>query len=113
MSDDAARSFGQLSPDRRWRWDGVAWTPAPAALPAWASFKLRAQPTWTVVASALVVGLAADQALRVGTLGLGASVAVVCATLVVVGGLRRVESWLLVAAAAAFGAWLTVRASPW
>lgn len=115
MSDDAARYLGQLSPDRRWRWDGVAWTPAPLALPAWASFKLRTQPTWTVVASALVVGLAADQALRVGTFGLGASVAVACATLVLVlvGGLRRVQSWLLVAAAAAFGGWLTVRASPW
>ena len=26
MSDDAATHIGQLSPDRRWRWDGTAWT---------------------------------------------------------------------------------------
>lgn len=115
MSDDAARYIGQLSPDRKWRWDGRAWTPAHLRLPAWASFNLRARPTWTALGSALVVGLFADQALRVGAFGLGASVAVAPATLVLVlvGSLRRVESLLLAAVAATFGAWLTVRASPW
>jgi uncharacterized protein DUF4153 len=115
MSDDAVSYIGQLSQDQKWRWDGTAWTPAPVPLPTWASLKLQGRPTWTAVASAVVVGLAADQALRVGWFGLGASVALECATLalMLVGGLRRVESWLLAAAAGAFGAWLTVRASPW
>jgi hypothetical protein len=115
MSDDARAHIGQLSPDRRLRWDGTAWMPVNLPMPAWASLKLRVGPTWTVVGSALVVGLLTDQALRVGSVGLGASVALGCAAfaLVLVGRLRRVESRLLAAAAAAFGAWLTVRASPW
>ena len=115
MSDDAGAHIGQLSPDRTWRWDGTAWMPVNVKVPAWASLKLRVRPTWRVVASALAVGLLADQALRVGSVGLGASVALACVTLglVEVGRLRRVESWLLAAAATAFGAWLTVRASPW
>ncbi len=115
MSDDAASHIGQLSPDRRWRWDGKAWTPTHLRLPAWARLQLRARPTWIALCSALFVGLFADQAIRVGAFGLGTSVAVASATLVLVfvGGLRRVESWLLAAVAAAFGACLTVRASPW
>ena len=115
MSDDAAMPIGQLSPDRKSRWDGTAWTPSHLLWPAWANLNLRAQPTWIVLVSALVFGLFADQALRVGVFGLGATVAVASATLVLVlvGGLRRVECRLLAAAAAAFGIWLTVRASPW
>jgi hypothetical protein len=89
--------------------------PVNVQMPAWANLTLRVQPTWTVVASALAVGLLADQALRVGSVGLGASVALACVALALVqiGRLRRVESWLLTAAATAFGVWLTVRASPW
>jgi len=115
MSDSASAHVGQLSPDRKWRWDGNAWVPVGVPLPAWASLQLRSQATWAAVASASIVGVAADQALRDGTIGLGASVTVACAVvaLVLVGGLRRVESRLLLAAATVFGAWLTVRASPW
>src|SRR5260370_41350480 len=115
MSDNAAMYIGQLSPDRRWRWDGKTWTPTHLRWPVWVNFNLRARPTWIALVSALVVGLFADQALRVGAFGVGASVAVASATLVLVlvGRLRRIECWLLAAAAAAFGACLTVRASPW
>lgn len=115
MSEGASTYIGQLSPDRRWRWDGTAWTPVDVPLPPWASLKLRSQATWMAVGAALLVGLLADQALRVGAFGLGAMVSVMFATLAlaVVGGLKRVESRLLLVAAAAFGAWLTVRASPW
>ena len=114
MSGEATY-IGQLSPDQKWRWDGAAWIPAPPPAPKWANLKLRVQPTWAVVAGAVFVGLVADQALRVGTFGLGASMAVVSMAVVValVGGLKRAEAWLLAVAAAAFGAWLTDRASPW
>ena len=51
MPDDAAAYIGQLSPDRRWRWDGTAWTDATANgqpwTPAWASLALRAPATWS------------------------------------------------------------------
>jgi Domain of unknown function (DUF4173) len=114
MSDEAARYVGQLSPDRRWLWDGKDWTPAPLQ-PAWMKLSLRAQPTWMVLAWTLVAGLLADQALRVGAFGLGASVAVAAATvgLVFGGNLRRIESRLAATLAAAFGTWLCLRASPW
>lgn len=117
MPEDAA-TIGQLSPDRRWRWDGTAWTAtgSPQALTArWASLKLRNPATWTAVVAALLVGLIADQAFRVGAVGLGATAALAVAAvlLVFVGRMARLQSRLLAAAAALFAAWLSLRASPW
>ena len=119
MSDDAATHIGRLSPDRRWRWDGTAWTPTlPEALlrpPAWARLTLTAQATWWAVGATLLVGLIADQALRVGSFGVGASLALGCTALAIVfvARLQRLESRLLAGAAVAFAAWLSLRASPW
>jgi hypothetical protein len=120
MSDDAATQIGGLSPDRRWRWDGTEWRPALGAspsgpLPAWASLTVRTEATWLVVALALVVGLLMDQALRVGAVGLGASVTLACAALLLVfaSGIARLEPRLLAAMAAVFGGWLSLRSSPW
>ncbi len=115
MSEWASTHVGQLSPDRKWRWDGTTWIPVAAPLQAWARLELRSPATLATAASVLIVGLAADQALRVGAIGVGASVTVACAALVLVllGGIRRVEPRLLLGAAAVFGAWLAFRASPW
>ena len=118
MSDDAAAYIGQLSADRRWRWDGTAWTAAetpPALTPPWASLELRTPATWAAVLAVLAVGLIVDQALRTGALGLGASAALIASAtfLVFVGGMTGLQSRLLAAAAAVFGAWLSLRASPW
>src|SRR4029077_17704179 len=118
MPDDAAAYIGQLSPDRRWRWDGTAWTAtdaAPALTPAWARLRLRAPATLTAVVSVVFIGLMADQALRVGAIGLGASIALVAESglLVLVGRMARLQSRLLAAGAALFAAWLSLRASPW
>ena len=57
----------------------------------------------------------ADQWLRTGTFGLAASLTFVTGAVVVVriGGLQRLESRALVALAALFACWLTLRASPW
>jgi hypothetical protein len=79
------------------------------------SFRVRTQATWQAVGAALLVGLAADQALRASAIGLGASVTLGCAALLLVfaGRISRLESRLLAAGAAVFGAWLSLRASPW
>jgi len=111
-----AAHIGQLSPDGRWRWDGTSWRPVGSApLPLWAGVKVRWRATWIATASALLIGLVADQSLRTGTFGLGASLTFVIAGLVAirVGRLERVQSRLLVVAAVLFACWLTVRASPW
>lgn len=119
MPDDVAAYIGQLSPDRRWRWDGTAWTEATTSAqpwtPAWASLALRAPATWAAVVSALAIGLIADQALRVNAIGFGASTALAAAAvlLVFVGRITRLQSRLLIAGAALFAAWLSLRASPW
>jgi Domain of unknown function (DUF4173) len=119
MSEEAAAQVGRLSSDGRWRWDGTAWTPIlPAEAlrpPAWMSVRVRNQATWWAVAAALIAGLAADQTLRVGAIGLGASVTFGFAALLLVfaGRISRLEPRLLVAGAAVFGAWLSLRASPW
>lgn len=88
---------------------------AGAALPAWANSTVRFNATWVALFSALLVGLAADQALRVGAFGLGASITLVlgCVVLIRAGAIERLEARLLVAAAATFAVWFTVRASPW
>src|SRR6266478_291327 len=73
VADVTPTHVGQLSPDGQWRWDGAAWRPVSAPLPAWASTKLRSTATWAAVAFVLAIGLLADQALRTGTFGLAAS----------------------------------------
>jgi Domain of unknown function (DUF4173) len=120
MSEDAAAYVGQLSADKRWRWDGTTWLPAlddlpSATVPAWLSLKLRSQATWTTVVVVLLVGLIADQFLRAGAVGLGASATFGSAAviLVFVGRISRLEPRLLAAAAVLFGTWLCLRASPW
>jgi hypothetical protein len=119
MSEDAAPPIGRLSPDGRWRWDGSTWTPVPAAIshytPSWASLKVTVESTWWVVAAVLLAGLLADQALRVGAFGVGASLTVawIALALVFVARVQRLEARLMAGAAAVFGAWLSLRASPW
>ena len=120
MSEDAAVQIGQLSPDRRWRWDGTEWAPihstaTPHPPPAWASFRVRAEASWWTFGAALLLGFVADQALRVGAYGVGTSLGLACAalTLVFVARLKRTESRVLAGAAVLFAAWLSLRASPW
>jgi hypothetical protein len=111
---------GQLSTDGQWRWDGIAWQPTSPRtvyrpLPKWLSLDLRASATWFSLAGALLVGLTADQALRAGTFGLAASLVTVFTGLALIFAARllTLESRVWVAAAVLFGAWLTVRSSPW
>ncbi|HZK73061.1 MAG TPA: DUF4173 domain-containing protein [Clostridia bacterium] len=76
---------------------------------------MRSRATWTTVIAVLVVGLIADQFLRSGAVGLGAS-ATFAATgviLIFAGRISRLEPRLLVAAAVLFGAWLSLRSSAW
>jgi hypothetical protein len=115
MSEGTSTYVGQLSDDRRWRWDGTAWRPVGLSLPRWAGLKLRSRPTWKVVAGAAVVGLLADQAIRVGVAGLAVTITIAFAAvaLLLAGDIRRLESRLLLVTAALFGLWLTARASPW
>ena len=117
---EGGSTVGQLSADGRWRWDGTSWQPAtPATLtrpdPGWLKVELRAPATWLTLACALVVGLLADQWLRVGTFGLAAALtlAVTALSLMLAGRLMTLESRALAAGAVVFGAWLMVRASPW
>jgi hypothetical protein len=65
--------------------------------------------------AALAVGLVADQALRVRTFGLGASLslALIALALVLAGRISSVESRVLAGGSVLFAAWLTLRASPW
>jgi hypothetical protein len=117
---EGGSTVGQLSPDGRWRWDGNSWQPAsPATVvrpdPGWLKVELRTAATWLTLACALLVGLVADQWLRVGTFGLAASVtlAITVLALMFAGRLTTLESRALAAGAVLFGAWLMVRASPW
>jgi hypothetical protein len=77
--------------------------------------KVRRAATWTAVAAAMIVGLFADQALRTGRFGLAASLTFLtaAAAAIAVGALRRLESRVLVAAAALIACAFTLRASPW
>ena len=120
MSDDAAAYIGQLSGDKRWRWDGTVWRstldePPSAPVPAWMSLKLRSQATWMTAVTVLVFGLIADQFLRAGAVGLGASATFAAAGVILVfaGRVARLEPRLLAAAAVLFGVWLSLRASAW
>ena len=62
-----------------------------------------------------MVGLIADQSLRAGAVGLGASItfAVAGVAFAFMGRISRLEPRLLAAAAVLFGTWLSLRASPW
>ncbi|HYR50928.1 MAG TPA: DUF4173 domain-containing protein [Candidatus Eisenbacteria bacterium] len=117
---EGGSTVGQLSADGRWRWDGTSWQPAtPATVtrpdPGWLKVELRTAATWLTLASALVVGLVADQWLRVGAFGLAAflTLAITALSLMFAGRLMTLESRVLAAGAVLFGAWLMVRASPW
>ncbi len=116
MSGESYSHIGQLSSDGLWRWDGASWSPVvPRALPRWLNRDLKARATWLTLVASLGVGLVADQALRVGTFGLAASLtlALVALALVFAGRIASFESRVLVGASVLFSAWLTVRASPW
>jgi Domain of unknown function (DUF4173) len=99
MSGESYSQIGQLS-----------WPP-----PRWLNRELKAKATWLTVVAALAVGLVADQALRVGTFGLAASLtlALIALALVFAGRISSFQSRVLVGASVLFSAWLTVRASPW
>src|SRR6266699_2325085 len=110
---------GQMSSDGQWRWDGIAWQPTSAGkvyrpLPRWLSVELRTSATWLSLAAAVLVGLTADQALRAGSFGLAASLAIIFTGLALLFAARLIapEARVLVAAAVLFAAWLTVRSSP-
>ena len=120
MSGDTPSHVGSLSLDGKWRWDGESWQPTPSfsvdrPSPRWLSLELKTKATWLTFAGALIAGLVADQALRVGTFGLAASltVAIAALALLVAGRLVTLESRVLAGAAVLFAACLTVRASPW
>ncbi len=115
VADVTPTPVGQLSPDGRWRWDGAAWRPLAADLPAWASTKLRSTATWAAVAFVLAAGVMADQALRNGKFGLATSFTLLIAAfaLLWVGRPMRLESRTLIAIGVVFAAWCSLRASPW
>ncbi len=116
MSGESYSHVGQLSVDGKWRWDGASWLPVvPRPLPHWLNRRLARQATWPTLVAALAVGLVADQALRIGTFGLGASLtlALIAFALVLAGRISSVESRTLAGASVLFAAWLTLRASPW
>jgi hypothetical protein len=116
MSGESFTHIGQLSSDGNWRWDGAAWRPiVPRSLPGWLNRELKSTATWLTMLSAVAVGLGADQALRVGTFGLAASltVALIALALVFAGRIASLESRVLVGASVLFSAMLSVRASPW
>jgi hypothetical protein len=120
MLQGGSSNVGQLSADGKWRWDGASWQQtAPGnvrqTLPHWLDTKLSARATWLALVAALVVGVIADQALRIATFGLAASLALAFTALALVfaGRLLTLESRILAALAVLFAAWLTLRASPW
>ncbi len=116
MSGEAYSHIGQLSSDGNWRWDGASWRPVvPRPLPRWLNRGLTRKATWSVLVAALMAGLLADQALRVGTFGLGASLtlAFIALALVFAGRILSLEARALAGASVLFAAWLTLRASPW
>jgi len=116
MSGESYSHIGQLSSDGRWRWDGASWRPVvPRALPHWLNRGLTRKATWLVLVAALAVGLVADQALRVGTFGLAASLTLAFITLALVfaGRISSLEARTLAGASVLFAALMTLRASPW
>ncbi len=115
MADVSPARVGQLSPDGLWRWDGAAWRPVSAPLPAWATARVRTNATWAAVMAAVMVGLAADQALRNGSSGVAAALtfAIAALALVWIGRLEGLQSRILAGLAVLFAGSLALRASPW
>ena len=116
MSGESYTHIGQLSSDGEWRWDGASWRPVVAQpLPSWLSREPKDRATWLTLVASLAAGLLADQALRVGTFGLAASLtlALIALALVLAGRIASFQSRALLGASVLFSAWLTVRASPW
>jgi Domain of unknown function (DUF4173) len=116
MSGESYSHIGQLSSDGRRRWDGASWRPVvPRPVPHWLNRGLTRKATWLVLVAALTVGLVADQALRAGTFGLGASLtlAFIALALVFAGRISSLEARTLAGASVLFAAWMTLRASPW
>jgi hypothetical protein len=118
MSGASYTQIGQLSSDGNWRWDGASWRPVAsegASVPRWLNLELKDKPTWLTLGAALAVGLLADQALRVGTFGLAASLtlAFIAAALVFATPAGSLEARMLAGASILFAAWMTLRASPW
>ncbi|TMF01270.1 MAG: DUF4173 domain-containing protein [Chloroflexi bacterium] len=116
----ADANIGKLSPDGLWRWDGTTWRSAAPGephppLPLWAQVKLRAPATWQMMAVAVLVGLIADQALRTGTFGLGASLslALIGIGLLFIGRVKTSTARGLTLGGLLFAIWLGIRASPW
>jgi uncharacterized protein DUF4153 len=89
--------------------------PALPSAPSWAGGQVRHSATWAAVASAVLIGLIADQSLRTGRFGVAASLTLVAGAgaAIWVGGSRRFESRLLAVIATLFAAFLMLRASPW
>jgi uncharacterized protein DUF4153 len=83
------------------------------SLPAWARTTVRYNATSATLVAALLVGLAADQALRIGAFGLGATATLALAALILLPAMRQREARLILGAAAILAVWLMVRASPW
>ena len=80
----------------------------------WARLTLRDRASLAGVGAAIAVGVVADQGLRTGSVGLGFSLAIGLGGLALVWiGVQRLEPQLYATFAVVFGAWLTVRASPW
>src|SRR5580698_3953919 len=101
MSGESCSHIGQLSSDGMWRWDGASWRRVvPRALRGWLNRKLEARATWLTLVAAVAVGLVADQALRVATFGLAASLtlALIALALVFAGRIFSFESRVLVGA---------------
>src|SRR5260370_20547359 len=99
-----------------WRWAGSGWRPVVSGdLARWLNRDLKARATWFTLVAAAGVGLVADQALRIGTLGLAASLtlALIALALVFAGRISSFESSVLVGASVLVSASMTVRASPW
>jgi hypothetical protein len=116
MPAESSSHIGQLSVDGKWRWDGASWRPAVSRpFPRWLNRGLTRKATWLTVIAALTIGLVADQALRVGTFGLAASLTLACIALALVfdGRIPSLEARSLAGASVLFAGWMTVRASPW
>ena len=116
MSGESYTHIGQLSSDGNWRWDGASWHPVvPRTLPQWLNRDLSTKATWLTLGSALAVGFVADQALRVGTFGLAASltVALIALALLFAGRISSLEARTFACVSVLFAAWLRLRASPW
>jgi hypothetical protein len=115
----------QLSPDRRWRWDGAKWqrVRADQSRATWIArfrlsvFDLRWERSadWRVFAAAAVVAAATDTVLQAPQLGLAATLLVVIIgpALWATGRVRGPQAALMLGAAGLLATGFTFRRSPW